>query len=97
MTTLHAILKQLGPTATALLPLSAEVESRIPTQDELKALFEEISDGLAAIQARLLHKISLGQPIGATDVLPHDLRYFEKISRHQCPQHLTGRHTGTKP
>ena len=80
MTTLHAILKQLGPTATALLPLSAEVESRIPTQDELKALFEEISDGLAAIQARLLHKISLGQPIGATDVLPHDLRYFEKFA-----------------
>ena len=78
--TLHAIFKQVGPTATALLPLSAEIESRIPTPNELKVLFEEISNGLAAIQGRLLHKISVGQPIGATDVLPHDLRYFEKFA-----------------
>ena len=42
-------------------------------------VFEEIGDGLAANQAKLLRKIYLGQPIGATDVLPHDLRYFEKL------------------
>ena len=80
LTTLRAILAQLGPTATTLLPLSAELASRVPTQDELRELFEEIGNGVLAIQARLLHKISLGQPIGATDVLPHDLRYFEKFA-----------------
>ena len=80
LTTLRAILKQVGPTATTALSLGAELESRVPTQDELKALFQEIGNGLAAIQARLLHKIALGQPIGATDVLPHDLKYYEKFA-----------------
>ena len=80
LTTLRAILKQVGPTATTLLSLGAELTSRVPTQDEFKELFGEIGNGLAATQARLLHKISLGQPIGATDVLPHELSYFEKFA-----------------
>lgn len=80
LTTLRAMLNQVGPTATTLPSLGAELESRVPTQDELKALFQEIGNGLAAIQATLLHKLALGQPIGATDVLPHDLSYFEKFA-----------------
>ena len=80
LTSLRAILKQLGPTAATSLSLVAELETREPTQEELKAIFHEIGNGFVAIRGRLLHKIAFGQPIGLTDVLPQDVSYFEKLA-----------------
>ena len=74
---LHEMLDRFGPTAPDLSGLLSDLESREPDEAELAAVFREATGGVAAVQGALLRKTRFGQPIGALDLLPQDLDYFE--------------------
>ena len=77
ITALRAMLDRFGPTASDMNHLLSDLESREPNEIELAAIFREAAGGVATVQGALLRKAHFGQPIGALDILPQDLAYFE--------------------
>ena len=77
ITALRVMLDRLGPTASDMNHLLSDLESREPNEIELAAIFRGAASGVATVQDALLRKAHFGQPIGALDVLPRDLTYFE--------------------
>ena len=77
ITALRVMLDRLGPTASDMNHLLSDLESREPNEIELAAIFREAAGGVATVQGALLRKARFGQPIGAFDILPQDLAYFE--------------------
>ena len=77
--TLRSLLERFGPTARDLNALLSTLESRQPDNQELSAVFEELTQGVAAVQGSLLRKIQHGQPLGLEDILPQDIAYFDRL------------------
>ena len=77
ITALRVMLDRLGPTVSDMNHLLSDLESREPNEIELAAIFREAAGGVATVQGALLRKVHFGQPIGALDVVPQDLAYFE--------------------
>ena len=76
---LGSILDRFGPTAPDLNRILSDLECREPDEQELTAVFREAAQGVAAVQGALLRKIQFGHPIGAGDILPQDIAYYEKF------------------
>ena len=77
---LRIMIERFGPTAPDLVDrLLADLESREPNEVELSQIFREATSGVAAVQGALLRKVDFGQPIGALDVLPQEMAYFESF------------------
>lgn len=75
--TLCTMIDRFGPTAPDFGRLLSDLESREPDEGELAEVFHEAAGGVAAVQGSLLRKVRLSEPLGAADVLPQDLAYFE--------------------
>ncbi len=76
---LGTIIDRLGPTATDFRELLDSITSRQLTDQELAAIFEESTNGVAAVQARLLQKIQQDSSFNVTDLVPQSLSYFERF------------------
>ena len=76
---LETIIDRLGPTATDFRELLDSITSRQLTDQELAAIFEESTNGVAAVQASLIQKIHQGSSFDATDLVPQALAYFERF------------------
>ena len=77
--TLGTIIDRLGPTATDFRDFLNNTDSREFTDQELAALFEEATNSVAIVQARLLQKIQQGSSVKVTDLVPQSLSYFERF------------------
>ena len=78
--TLGKIIERLGPTATDFRSLLADVEAREVNDEELTAIFDEVSNGVATLQARLGEKVSQGSSFAIGDIVPDSLVYFERFA-----------------
>ena len=78
--TLQKVIDDLGPTSTDFGYLLVEVESRQPTHEELSLIFNEASNGVAAVQTMLEQKIQGGLPLDIGDLIPQSLDYFERFA-----------------
>lgn len=78
--TLRTMLDRFGPTASDLDNLLSALESREPNHEELSEVFHESLHGVAAVQGAILRKTHFGQPIGPSDILPHEIDYFAKLT-----------------
>ena len=76
---LGTIIDRLGPTATDFRELLDSITSRQLTDQELAAIFEESTNGVMAVQARLLQKIQQDSSFNVTDLVPQSLSYFERF------------------
>ena len=76
---LGTIIDRLGPTATDFRELLDPITSRQLTDQELAAIFEESTNGITAVQARLIQKIQQGSSVNVTDLVPQSLSYFERF------------------
>lgn len=76
---LGAIINRLGPTATDFRELLDSITSRPLTDQELAAIFEESTNGVTVVQARLLQKIQQDSSFNVTDLVPQSLSYFERF------------------
>ena len=76
---LRGIVDRVGATGPDLLYSHNDLESREPTDQEFAAVFAESTNGVAAVQSRLLQKLSHGLPIEITDVVPQEISYFESF------------------
>ena len=79
MTTLRSVLERFGPAAPDFSRLLHDIKLHEPEEHELSAIFDEASHGVAAVQDSLLRKFRFGLPIGAEDILPQDIAYFEML------------------
>ncbi len=77
--TLRDMIGRFGPTSPDFAHLLHDIELREPEEHELSAVFHEASRGVAAIQNSLLEKCQFSLDIGADDILPQDMTYFEKF------------------
>ena len=77
---LRNIVNRLGPTSKDFRGLLEEIESRELSHQELSAILDESTNGVAAIQANLTKKIKHDFSIGITDLLPQEVSYFEQLS-----------------
>ena len=77
--TLRDMIDRFGPAAPDFTHLLHDIELREPEEHELSAVFHEASRGVAAIQDSLLEKCQFSLDIGADDILPQDMTYFEKF------------------
>ena len=80
LTALRNVIDRLGPTATDFRYLLEEIESRELNHQELSAIFDETSNGVAALQANLMDKIQGGLGFAVTDVIPSSTSYFERFA-----------------
>ena len=74
---LRDVIGRLGPTAPDFGHLLEALQIHEPTNGELSAIFDELTNGVAALQAGLVHKINNGLRFSTTDVVPQSIRYFE--------------------
>lgn len=77
---LRKIIDQIGPTATDFNYLLSQIETRELTDQEISAIFNESTNGVAAVHARLIHKIEHDSSLKVSDVIPESIAYFEKFS-----------------
>ena len=78
--TLKKVIEELGPTSTDFRHLLVDIESRQLTHEELSLIFDEASNGVAAVQTMLEQKIQGGLPLGIGDLVPRSLDYFERFA-----------------
>ena len=78
--TLRKVIVRLGPTGPDFRRLAEDIQSRELTRQELSAIFDELANGVTAVQASLVHKISNGLPFNITDMIPQSLSYFERFA-----------------
>ena len=76
---LGTIIDRLGPTAMDFRELLDSITSRQLTDQELAVIFEESTNGVAVVQARLLQKIQQDSSFNVTDLVPQSLSYFERF------------------
>ena len=77
---LNNVIDDFGPTATDLRHLLEDIQSRELSYQELSTIFDESVNGVAAVQARQIHKIQQRLPAGVSDFVPQSLAYFERLS-----------------
>ena len=75
----RGILQRLGPTASEMTNLLSILKVRVPDDEELTILFDEVVNGVASNQGALLHKINYGLPINVGDIAPQNISYYEKF------------------
>ena len=73
------IIDRLGPTVPDFPDLLEIVESRELNEQELFALFNESSNGVAALQSRMAQKLELGLSVDVVDIVPQSISYFEQF------------------
>ena len=76
---LGTIIDRLGPTATDFHELLNSIDSRELTDQELAAIFEESTNGVMAVYARLDQKMAQGLPLDVSDFIPQSVSYFERF------------------
>ena len=72
------ILQRLGPTASEMTDLLSVLKVRVPDDEELSILFDEVVNGVVSIQGALLDKINYGRP-NVEDMIPQNISYYEKF------------------
>ena len=77
---LRDIITRFGPTAEDFRYLLEEIGSRELTHQELSAILDESTDGIAAIQANLAQKINHGFSVSVADIIPQSVSYFERFA-----------------
>ena len=80
ITALGNIIDRFGPTEPDYRHLIEDIASREITPQELSNIFNEKSNSVAHIQARLIQKISRGVNFTAEDVIPQSISYFERFA-----------------
>ena len=76
---LGAIINRLGPTATDFRELLDSITSRQLADQELAAIFEESTNGVTAVYARLAQKMAQRLSLDVSDVIPQSVSYFERF------------------
>ena len=76
---LGSIIGRLGPTGPDYRYLREDIVTRELTDQEINAIIEELSGGVAVVQAALIRKTTRREPIGILDIVPNDLSYFERF------------------
>ena len=76
---LRDILDRLGPTANDFRYLLEAIKHRELSDEELSAIFDESSNGVAAFQANLAARLQSGS-VFITDLLPPSMSYFERFA-----------------
>ena len=56
-----------------------DIKSRELSHQELSEIFDETSNGVAALQASLIQKIKHGPGINVVDIIPQSVSYFERF------------------
>ena len=74
---LAEMIKRFGPTAPDFHPLLKQIETRDLEYNELREIFDEIANGVAVVQSRLISKINWN--FGFADIVPQSLSYFERF------------------
>ena len=80
LNTLRNIVNRLGPSAEDFRYLLEEIGTRELSHQELSAILDESTHGIAAIQANLTQKINHGFSISVTDIIPQEVSYFERFA-----------------
>ena len=80
VTTLREMIDQFGPTSSDFSSLLHETEKRELNYDEFLSLFDEVTNGVAAAQSRVIRKINRREGIKIEDIVPQSLSYFEKLA-----------------
>ena len=84
---LHAVIGRLGCTVPGLARLLEDVRTRALSHHELSSTFDELANGVAAVQANLVQKIEHGSRFSVADAVPRSMAYFERlVSRHPVVQ-----------
>ena len=76
--TLADIIKRFGPTLPDFQFLLKEIETRDLENHELQEIFDEMLNGVAAVQSHLINRI-YWKSFNVTDIIPQSLRYFEQF------------------
>ncbi len=77
---LRSLIKQFGPTAPDFQGLLKDMETREANDHELSTIFDELANGVAAVQTSLIHKLDQGLPVNVTDMIPQSVSYFGRFS-----------------
>ncbi len=72
------MIKRFGPTLPDFQSLLKEIETRDLENHELQEIFDEILNGVVAVQSHLISRI-YRKSFGVTDIIPQSLRYFEQF------------------
>ena len=78
ITALRSLIELFGPTAPDFQELLKNMETREANDQEISAIFKESSNGIAAVQGRLIQKINSGS-FSAVDIIPQSVSYFERF------------------
>lgn len=70
---------RLGPTAMDFRELLDSITSRQLTDQELTAIFEQSTNGVMAVYARLVQKMAQGLPLDVSDLIPQSVSHFERF------------------
>ena len=73
------ILDQLGPTGTNFHNLREEIESSDLEDQKLSQIMNEVVNGVAALQTKLVHKLTNNLPFSFADIIPLSVTYFEEF------------------
>ena len=77
---LDTVIARLGPTATDFRELLNNIDSHELTDHELTAIFEESTNGMMAVYARLAQKMAQGLPLDVFDIIPQSVSYFARFA-----------------
>ena len=73
------VIDRLGPAAPDFKDFIEDIKSRELSHQELSEIFDETSNGVAALQASLFQKIKHGPGINVVDIIPQSVSYFERF------------------
>ena len=73
------VIDRLGPAAPDFESFIEDIKSRALSHQELSEIFDETSNGVAALQASLIQKIKHGLGINVVDIIPQSVSYFERF------------------
>ena len=76
--TLADMIKRFGPTLPDFQSQLKEIETRDLENHELQEIFDEMLNGVVAIQSHLINKF-YWKSFNVTDIIPQSLRYFEQF------------------
>ncbi len=77
---LRDIITRFGPTAEDFRYLLEEIDSHELNHQELSAILDESTNGVAAIHANLTKKINDGFSVSVADIIPQSISYFERFA-----------------
>ena len=76
--TLADMIKRFGPTLPDFQSLLKEIETRDLENHELQEIFDEMLNGVVAVQSHLINRI-YWKSFSVMDIVPQSLRYFEQF------------------